>query len=384
MSVQRQRIENIKVKGLLSFGQVGIDLPLQDLNVFIGANASGKSNFFEVLNLLRSTPESLQRAVLEIGVEDLLHKPRLKNDDFEIEIEVADGTSENIIIHCLHGVRSGKSIAIINESIATKHHDDSQIPFYSQTGGKGIFAVGEKLSDTVNYDTSNSVLSIIRNPSYKLLTRLTSFYESIRMFRDWSFGINSLLRQPQRPDFASTYLMETYQNLVQVLQSIYFENRDVLPKELNELYESAKDLKIKFEFGFSSLSMQESGGIEISLRRLSDGTLRYLTLLAILLNPSPSGITVIEEPELGLHPDIIPHLAKLLEDASTRTQLFVSTHSHILADALSHRPEAIIACEQRDGESQFERLDKESMKPWLEKYSLGDLWSRGLIGANRW
>ena len=122
----------------------------------------------------------------------------------------------------------------------------------------------------------------------------------------------------------------------------------------------------------------------VPAQRLSDGTLRYLCLLVILGHPDPPAVTCIEEPELGLHPDMIPEVAKLLVEASSRTQLFVTTHSDILIDALSHIPKAIIVCEKSDGATQFQRLDEHELGPWLEKYRLGELWTSGHLGGNRW
>ena len=87
---------------------------------------------------------------------------------------------------------------------------------------------------------------------------------------------------------------------------------------------------------------------------------------------------------MGLHPDIIPEVAKLLIDASKRSQIFVTTHSDVLVDALSEVPEAVVVCEKVDGATQMRRLDGESLKPWLEKYRLGELWTSGEIGGNRW
>ncbi len=81
---------------------------------------------------------------------------------------------------------------------------------------------------------------------------------------------------------------------------------------------------------------------------------------------------------------MIPELAKLLVEASTRSQLFVTTHSDILVDALSDTPEAVIVCEKSEGATQLQRLNAEELKPWLEKYRLGELWTSGHIGGNRW
>jgi predicted ATPase len=105
-------------------------------------------------------------------------------------------------------------------------------------------------------------------------------------------------------------------------------------------------------------------------------------LLSILCHPKPPPLICIEEPELGLHPDIIPQVAKLLLEASQRTQLVVTTHSEALVSALSEVPEAIIVCERDDNGTQLRRLEPEKLKEWLERYKLGELWSMGEIGGN--
>ena len=117
---------------------------------------------------------------------------------------------------------------------------------------------------------------------------------------------------------------------------------------------------------------------------MSGGTLRFLCLLAILVDPEPPPLIAIEEPELGSHPDIHAQLAALLLEASTRTQLIVTTHSDILVDALTDTPETIVVCEEVGGSTRLERLDPKKLKPWLEKYRLGELWMRGEIGGTRW
>ena len=118
--------------------------------------------------------------------------------------------------------------------------------------------------------------------------------------------------------------------------------------------------------------------------RLSDGTLRYLCLLAILCHPNPPPLVCIEEPELGLHPDVLPTLAELLKEASERCQLIVTTHSDILVDAMSDRPEAVLVAEKHESGTVLRRLEASKLKPWLEKYRLGALWTRGEIGGTRW
>ncbi len=126
------------------------------------------------------------------------------------------------------------------------------------------------------------------------------------------------------------------------------------------------------------------GELAVPASRVSDGSLRYLCLLAILLDPEPPPLVGIEEPEVGVHPDLIPKLADLLVDASGRCQLVVTTHSDILVDALSERPDSVVVCEKHDGRTTMTRLDAGSLRPWLDKYRLGELWTRGHLGGVRW
>jgi predicted ATPase len=126
------------------------------------------------------------------------------------------------------------------------------------------------------------------------------------------------------------------------------------------------------------------GDFTIPATRLSDGTLRYLCLLAILCDPDPPRLVCIEEPELGLHPDLVPKVADLLIDASRHMQLIVTTHSDALVDAMTERPEAILVCEKHAGQTRISRLDSEHLSTWLRQYRLGELWTRGELGGTRW
>jgi predicted ATPase len=160
--------------------------------------------------------------------------------------------------------------------------------------------------------------------------------------------------------------------------------KNELIESLRMLFEGIEDIHLTVDGGNVLLFLEEAEGREIPATRLSDGTLRYLSLLVILLHPDPPPLVAIEEPELGLHPDVIPHIAELLVSASKRTQLVVTTHSRTLVDALTDHPESIVVCSKEAGESRFERLDAEALSAWLDKYTLGELWSKGELGGNRW
>jgi len=114
----------------------------------------------------------------------------------------------------------------------------------------------------------------------------------------------------------------------------------------------------------------------VSATRLSDGTLKFLCLMAVLLDPNPGPLICIEEPETGLHPDALALVGNALREASTRTQLIVTTHSDALVDRFTDEPENVVICERDfDEGTTFRRLSREELKEWLDEYtseSFGD------------
>ena len=108
--------------------------------------------------------------------------------------------------------------------------------------------------------------------------------------------------------------------------------------------------------------------------QLSDGTLRYICLATLLLQPEPASMLIVDEPELGLHPYAIKLLASMLHEAAHHTQIIISTQSSLLIDELS--PKDIIVANQRDGETVLDRLDSHCLEAWLQEYTLGQLWEK--------
>jgi predicted ATPase len=154
-------------------------------------------------------------------------------------------------------------------------------------------------------------------------------------------------------------------------------------ERLRSIYERAIDYETTIQGGTVQIFLQERGlKHPVPATRLSDGTLRYLCLLAVLLNPEPPPLICIEEPELGLHPDVIHTVAEMLVGASQRTQLVVTTHSEILITALSAHSEAVIVCEREEQGTTLRRLDPKQITKWLDRYRLGELWRMGEIGGN--
>lgn len=192
-------------------------------------------------------------------------------------------------------------------------------------------------------------------------------------------------RRPQDSAMPNQYLESDGSNLGLILNRFQREPavKGQLLAALRKLYEGIEDFGVQVEGGTVQVFLQE-GNRTIPAVRLSDGTLRYLCLLAVLCHPRPPPLVCIEEPELGLHPDILPTIADLLKQASERCQLIVTTHSDVLVDAMTDRPEDVLVAEKDDNGTVLRRLDPDELKPWLEKYRLGTLWTRGDIGGTRW
>lgn len=387
-------IERLKVSGLLSFSPQGIDLPLGNLNVLIGPNGSGKSNLLEVLALLKAAPTNLPAPVREMGgVREWLWKPASVVPEATIEAIVEYVGARQPLRHGLVMADHGGRFEVVDEWIENERPKPGYTnPYVFYRFQRGNPVLGEPQAQAMerqlqreNVKPEQSVLSQIRDPErYPALGWLQERYEQIRLFRSWTFGPTASLRREQSTHGRSDFLVDGGENLALVLSKIRSRIKPDLIEALRELYEGIEDVNFQIDGGNVLLFLEERGGREIPATRLSDGTLRYLCLLAILLHPDPPPLIAIEEPELGLHPDIIPQLAKLLVAASERTQLVVTTHSDVLVDALTSQPESVIVCEKVDGESQFRRLDADQLKEWLEKYTLGQLWSMGEIGGNRW
>ena len=400
-------LHRLKVSGLLSFGPQGIDLPMEPLNVLIGPNGSGKSNLLEVLALLRAAPRELAEPIKRGGgIWEWLWKGDESPGKATLEAFVDDPEQGSPLRHVLEFTDHGGRFEVTDERIECaetefayrlhqgQHTFDIQTePKDQRTSSRPILSdsatiVSESLGLNRYRERTKpeeSVLSQIRDAqTYPALHCLQKQYERIRLYRNWAFGPAAELRRNQSTHDPSDFLNEGGANLALVLSHFQGENKRKLVAALQELFDGIVDVNCPVTGGTVSLFLEEQGGRQIPASRLSDGTLRYLCLLAILLHPEPPSLVAIEEPELGLHPDLLPTLSDLLVQASERTQLIVTTHSDVLVDALTDKPESIVVCKQENGESRFERLDNKRLKTWLEEYSLGDLWTSGQLGGNRW
>ena len=385
-------LRRITARNLLSFGPDGIDLDLPALTVLIGPNGSGKTNLLEAIGLLKAAPQELAAPVREGGgIRNWMWKRQMRLTAVVKAIIDNPGGSQPLR-HTIEFTESQQTFKMVDELVENEHpylgHDDSYFFYKFQRGNPVLSIRGEDRRQLQRDDviSDESILSQRKDPDqYPELAYLSGLYGSFRLYREWEFGRKTILRQPQSIDVRPNPLMEDFTNLGMFLSRLRQDpkTKASLIDKLSDAYEGLTDFELNFEGGTVQVFFTE-GELAVPASRLSDGSLRYLCLLAILLDPDPPPFVGIEEPEMGMHPDLVPKLADLLVDASRRCQLVVTTHSDILVNALSERPESVVVCEKHDGQTSMRRLDRSDMAHWLEKYSLGELWTSGELGGVRW
>ncbi len=237
-------------------------------------------------------------------------------------------------------------------------------------------------------DMDQSILSQMNDPAfYPEISYLAKQLGAISIYRLWDTGPSSPIRTPSKADDSKSHLADDAGNLALVLNGFWSssEIRKKILERLKSFYDRAEDIAFDVYANEVQLTIRETGAVRpIRASRLSDGTLRFLALLAVLYDPDPPPVICLEEPELGMHPDIIPVIAEMLIEASERTQLIVTTHSDFLVSKLTDMPEAILVCDWSESGTTFRRLTADDVAGWPEDVSLGDIWLKGGFGGTRW
>ena len=386
-------IHRIRLTNVLSFGPGSQELELEPLNVLLGPNGSGKSNLIEAIGLLQAAPRDLHAPIRNGGgVRDWIWRGDSTGDIAQVEVVLPYGENRTLR-YTLAFLEKDQRFRVNSEELRPEIPDSVMSDTHFSTDGEmahvDFVDFGSENEETrmwakdIRFD--QSIFAQVRGPNFPQLTYTAEQFERIRLFREWSSGRLTPARRPQKADLPNDFLAEDGANLGLVLNRLKRDpkSKSRLLKALRELYEGVDEYDVFVEGGTVQIFLQE-GNITIPATRLSDGTLRYLGLLSILCHPTPPPLICIEEPELGLHPDILPGLADLLREASERCQLIVTTHSDTLVDALTDTPESVVVCEKEKGQTRMKRLDKEELSHWLENYRLGELWSSGELGGNRW
>lgn len=362
--LRRPWIRRLTIRGYKSIRELE-DFELRPLNVLIGANGAGKSNFIGFLRLLTAMMRrKLQETVIRQGGPDwqlFLGRKQTPQLSAHLGFGYADygfelaATTDNRLVF-LKEEGAGLSMGGGDESGFAQLSDDRQ-------GGDEGDAQARIRASTVKDAMKRWVVYHFQDTS-----------DSARVKRLWPVSDGAVLL----PDAAN---LAAFLYHLRLKHGEHFERmtklvRLVAPFFDEFLLEPNVSNKALIELRWR----QRGSDYPFHGSQLSDGTLRFICLVAALAQPDPPATIVIDEPELGLHPYALEVLGGLLSSASHHVQLVVSTQSAALLEHVE--PEDVVVVERAtDGASTFRRLDHEALASWLADYSLAELWHKNVLGG---
>ena len=358
-------LETLSVRGFLSIHEQ--ELRLDRFNVLIGANGSGKSNLIQVFHLLQNiASRQLQLFVgREGGANRLLHYGRHQTTAIDIAASFTEPPHKN-------GYRlrliptANDSLVFEDESVSFHNTDKYNLPLDRKLGaGHKESELREVEDGTASHllsDLSNIHIYQFHDTGPNAQVRQTCKISDNRVFHHDGSNLGAFLYylEQQHP--------RRFRRIERAVRSIapFFQEFILHPSRLNSesIQLEWKDIHDDMHFGTSALP---------------DGLLRFICLATALSQPQLPSLMILDEPELGLHPAAITYLAGLLRKCMHECQIVSATQSVTLLNQLS--PDNVWIVERDGGKSIFKPLAEENLDPWLEKYSIGDIWEKNLIGG---
>ncbi len=369
----RCSIKRIKVEGFKSIKD--IDLELNNLNLLVGANGAGKSNFLSVFKLLNEiSSEHLGIFTTKSGgASKLLYLGKKVTDAIKINIDFEDTTYRCV----LEPTTVADQLIFTDESVS--YSELSNRPDVSNaacliTNAPAFPPKGKNETDLRAWSDSKRVANEVLNTFKKWhVYHFNDTSEKAPMKDNCNIDDNRFLRADAANIAAFLYkLRKTNFNCYsQILKTVQLIAPFIKDFYLEPLEENKRTIRFAWEH-------KESDDY-FDISQLSDGTIRSICLVTLLLQPDPPPTILIDEPELGLHPYAIELLASLFKSVAHRTQLVVSSQSSPLVDQLE--PENIVVVDYIGGHSEFERKTMNELQAWLEDYTLGELWEKNVLGG---
>ena len=359
-------IERIHIQNFKSIRSLELDM--NPLNILIGANGAGKSNFISFFKLVNQIGEGrLQDYVAHQNIENLLYFGRKTSDYIHgfLDFDNVNAYSFNLRPKVDEGVYLERETKFFNPN---RSNDKSKsYEAWNHWIGAGF---SESFLIVDNQSGAHTLLNDLR--SFKIY-HFHDTSDSSKMKQPCKMEDNVVLREDGSNLAAFLYLLQetqpmAYRKIEATIRSIapFFDRFDLKPRALRR-----DEILLEWR--------EKGSDVYRSVHHFSDGTLRFIALATLLLQPNLPPTILIDEPELGLHPFAINQLAGLLRKASHRSQVILSTQSVNLIN--NFEPEDIIAVDREGMDTVFRRLDSASLESWLDVYTLGEIWDKNLIGA---
>ena len=361
-----EQLDKLTIRGFKSIRDLD-GFELKNLNVFVGANGAGKSNLLSFFRMLRSLIDgNLSDYVRESGgISDLLHNGRKATDEMYFETRFGP-----------RGYRftlkpgPGEDFALSDEAR------------YYARGTSGWWELG-----TSNDNRSLLVEEAKGNLPDSKYSR--PVYNTVRSWVVYHFHDTSPTAGMRHAEIVedNEVLRPDASNIAPFLAHLREEEKYVYKEIVNAcrlVTPFLDDFLLKPQkFGPKTkvaLSWKTKGSdYPMQAYHLSDGSIRFICLATALLQPDPPPSLIIDEPELGMHPEAIRILGELINSAAKETQLIVATQSPLLLDQFAI--EDVIVVNRKEGQSTFERLNEKDFTVWLEDYSVGELWAKNVIAG---
>ena len=370
-------LRSLTMRNVLSFGE-SATVELSPLNVLIGPNGCGKSNLMDVVALLKSAATGYLSDEFRGGAADW---PWKGGDSAQMEVNSEWGAKADYRHDMVVSVHDIGAYAIDYEKI--DHDDFGGAPgvFRGEDAESraSILRMGTPLAVRLEHDSAH-----LRELAEDVRGKISAMAGSACVYRNRYVGRGrgpNPLRVAGRADGEKWRIPENLDDFSMVLNRVYPECGEVINEKMRELYEDARKVHFSVFDGGVQIKLEEANGRIVPAHRMSDGMLNWLFLLTVLLDPKPPALVCIDEPETGLHMDSLPALAELLRDASSRTQVIVTTHSDMLVNFFTDIPESVLVCDKADGVTQMRRLCARDLEG---EEGLGDAWISGVLGGKRW
>lgn len=364
-------VNQIEIAGFKSIREAKLEL--KPLNVFIGPNGAGKSNFIGVFKLLHRIVEQKLGVYVgeQGGANRFLYFGRKRTPRIDLKIDFADGRNS---YGCVLAPNAQDRLFFEDEwckfagTFQSTGYTTSGYRVQLSRGGDETKLLSEAethpggIASYVRDDFQSWRLYHFHDTSSSAGVKQTGDLADNRFLRDDASNLAAFLFKLQQTH------KDSYDNVVGAVRMVapFFEKFSLSPTAENPN-------KIRLEW------KEKGSDSYFDASAFSDGTLRFICLATLLLQPSPSSAVLIDEPELGLHPAAITLLAGLLRSTSKRSQVIVSTQSVTLVNQLA--PDEVVVVEHKDNTSSFQRLAEEQLKDWIGDYGLGELWEKNLVGG---